>query len=49
LQADVHTWDFEINAAATGTWTSGDEIRIFGCSDPACEPLVLMMPEAGAD
>lgn len=49
LQSDGHTWDFEINAAATATWISSNEIRTLGCSDPACEPLVLMMPEAGAD
>ncbi|WP_242104107.1 MULTISPECIES: hypothetical protein [unclassified Lysobacter] len=49
LRSDGHSWDFEINAAATATWSSGNEVRTFGCSDPACEPLVLMMPEAGAD
>lgn len=38
-------WNFEINAAATATLTSGNEIRLLGCSDPACEPLVLLMPE----
>jgi hypothetical protein len=49
LQSDGHTWDFEINAAATAALSSGNEIRTFGCSDPACEPLVLMMPEPSAD
>ncbi len=47
LQAEGRTWEFEIDAAATATWTSGGETRLFGCSDPACEPLVLMMPESG--
>lgn len=44
LQAEGRTWDFAIDGAATSTWTSGAETRSFGCSDPACEPLVLMMP-----
>ena len=47
LAAEGKVWAFEINAAATATWKNGDEIRSFGCSDPACEPLVLMMPDSG--
>lgn len=49
LQADGRSWSFQINAGATATWTSGTEIRDFGCSDPACEPLVLMMPERAGE
>lgn len=44
-QWENRTWNFRINAAATATLTSGDETRLLGCSDPACESLVLMMPE----
>lgn len=42
---DNLVWDVEINAAATATLISGDETHLLGCSDPACEPLVLLMPE----
>lgn len=44
VRAEGRTWDFAIDGAATATWTSGNEVRLLGCSDPACEPLVLMMP-----
>ncbi len=46
LQAEGRIWAFSINAAATADWTSGEDTRSFGCADPACEPLVLLMPEA---
>lgn len=45
LEAEGKVWNFEINAAATATWVNGDEIRSFGCSNPACKPLVVMMPD----
>jgi len=45
LQADGQRWSFAINAAATASWQSGEEIRQFGCSAAECEPLVLMMPD----
>ncbi|MFL5357753.1 hypothetical protein [Archangium sp.] len=45
VQAEGRTWEFTINAGATAVWRSGKEVRYFGCSAPACEPLVLMMPD----
>lgn len=47
VRAEGRTWAFRINAGSTATWTDGSEVRSFGCSDPACAPLVLMMPEQG--
>ncbi|MGO1068645.1 hypothetical protein [Lysobacter sp. CA199] len=45
LLAAGREWEFEINAAATATWRSGDTLRRWGCSDRACRPLVLLMPD----
>jgi hypothetical protein len=45
LQAEGKAWNYQINAAATATWTSGDVVRTFGCSAAACTSLVLMMPD----
>jgi hypothetical protein len=45
LSAQGKEWDFEINAAATATWRSGETIRQWGCDAKACESLVLMMPD----
>lgn len=45
LRAQEREWDFEINAAATATWTDGDTVRRWGCTDKACTPLVLLMPD----
>lgn len=45
LRAQGREWDFEINAAATATWIDGDTARRWGCTDKACEPLVLLMPD----
>jgi hypothetical protein len=45
VEAEGKTWEFIINAGATAVWKSGNEVRYFGCSAPACEPLVLMMPD----
>lgn len=39
------TWDFEINAAGTSIWRNGDATRQMGCAEPACEPLVILMPD----
>lgn len=44
VQAEGVVWDFEINAAGTSTWSSGDEVRLLGCSQAACEPFVILMP-----
>lgn len=44
LRADGRIWDFEINAGATARWRSGNDVKRFGCSDPACAPLVRTMP-----
>ena len=44
LRVDGRTWDFEINAGATAIWRSGADLRMFGCADPACAPLVRSMP-----
>jgi hypothetical protein len=43
-----HAWEYQINAASTATWTRGDVVRTFGCSDQACTSLVLMMPDGNA-
>ncbi|KRA79827.1 hypothetical protein ASD78_18860 [Lysobacter sp. Root667] len=48
LTAQGREWEFEINAAATATWKSGDTIRQWGCDAKACESLVLMMPDGNA-
>lgn len=45
LRAGGQDWEFEINGAATATWTRGDTVRKWGCDAKACEPLVLMMPD----
>jgi len=45
VEADGRTWEFTINAGATAVWWNGEEVRYFGCSAPACEPLVLLMPD----
>ncbi|WP_305806528.1 hypothetical protein [Stenotrophomonas sp. YIM B06876] len=39
-------WDFEINAAGTSILRSGERAQLMGCSQSACEPLVILMPEA---
>ena len=49
LRAEGRTWDFRINAAATATWSSGDDIRRLGCAARECEPLVLLMPDDGGE
>lgn len=45
LRAQEREWEFEINAAATATWTDGDTVRRWGCTAKACEPLVLLPPD----
>jgi hypothetical protein len=45
LRADGRIWNFEINAGATAIWRSGTDLRMFGCADPACAPLVRSMPD----
>jgi len=48
LQSQGQTWEYQINAASTATWTRGDVVRTFGCSEQACTSLVLMMPDGNA-
>jgi hypothetical protein len=48
LRAEGRIWTYEINAAATATWTSGKTLRRFGCAETACEPLVLLMPDGNS-
>jgi hypothetical protein len=45
LQAEGREWAFEINAAGTSSWRSGEDVRLLGCSRSACEPFVILMPE----
>lgn len=45
VRAQGRVWEFEINAAATSIWKSGDQSQLMGCEQAACKPLVLMMPE----
>ena len=47
LTADGQRWQYRINAAGTATWTGDGPTRYFGCSAPACAPLVLSMPDNG--
>lgn len=49
LRAEGRIRDFRINAAATATWTSGDDIRRLGCAARECESLVLPMPDDGSE
>ncbi|MGH8074049.1 MAG: hypothetical protein ACREO4_08250 [Lysobacter sp.] len=42
LEAEGRSWTFQINGGATAAWTSGDEVRYWGCSDNECEALVLL-------
>lgn len=49
LIAPDGAWNFRINGAATATWSRGDKVRIWGCNDPACKPLVLLMPDGYDD
>lgn len=48
VRAEGVVWDFEINAAGTSTWNNGDEARLLGCSQAACEPFVILMPGSAA-
>lgn len=48
LLAEGRQWEYQINAAATATWASGDRVRTWGCTAKACETLVLMMPDGNA-
>jgi hypothetical protein len=45
VRAGGQVWDFEINAAGTSTLRSGNEARLLGCSQVACEPFVILMPD----
>jgi hypothetical protein len=44
LRSDGREWDFEINAGASAVWRDKEDVRKFGCSQKACEPLVLSVP-----
>ena len=39
------TWAFEINAAGTSTWRSGNTTRSMGCAQAACASLIVLMPD----
>lgn len=39
------TWEFEINAAGTSTWRNGNATHLMGCSQLACKPLIILMPD----
>lgn len=41
-------WEFQINGAAKGYWSDGNDTRYFGGMDAACDPLVLV-PHIGMD
>lgn len=47
VQASGRVWNFEINAAGTSIWRDGDEALLLGCAQAACEPFVVLMPDAG--
>ncbi|MDH5833412.1 hypothetical protein [Luteimonas kalidii] len=49
LRAEGREWTFEVNAAATSIWRSGDETRLLGCDRRECETYVLLMPERTRD
>lgn len=49
MQAEGREWAFEINAAGTSIWRAGDETRLMGCRQRACEPFVILMPESLRD
>lgn len=40
------TWEFEINAAGISTWRNGDATRSMGCSQIACQSLIILMPDS---
>ncbi len=48
LRTEGRQWTFRINAAATATWESGEQVRHWGCAVRDCAPLVLMMPDEQA-
>ena len=48
LVEDGRQWEFRINGAAKGYWSDGTHMRYFGCTDAACDPLVLV-PYVGMD
>ena len=41
LEARGREWTFSINGAAKAKWSNGQDVLYFGCSKPACKPLVL--------
>jgi hypothetical protein len=47
LMADGQRWHYRINAAGTAHWLRDGGNRYFACTQPACEPLLLMLPEPG--
>lgn len=47
LSSEEKSWHYRINAAGTASWTGDGTTRYFGCSAPACQPLVLLMPDNG--
>lgn len=49
LRAEGREWMFEINAAGTSTWRSGNEMRLLGCDRAECEAYVILMPGQSQD
>lgn len=49
LRMEGREWAFEINAAGTSIWRSGDEARLLGCDRAECEAYVILMPERTSD
>lgn len=47
VRAQGRIWEFEINAAGTSIWRNGEQARMLGCAQAACEPFVLLMPDVG--
>ena len=47
LMLDGQRWHYRINAAGTARWLRDSGSRYFACTQPACEPLLLMLPEPG--
>lgn len=49
LRTEGREWAFEINAAGTSIWRSGDEARLLGCDRAECAAYVILMPERAPD
>lgn len=45
LIAEGKAWRFEIDGGGTAIWQREDEVRYWGCSTQACEPLVMLLTD----